>query len=153
MARNKSESESDTSVEAVGAEESFEVSVATGEMRPRQHTREAKPNPLQKIADNAYETGRLLDVKADSPERAKYIESLVRRAAAFHDRSSKVQYFADEGVVRFQITDRKTRPRKYTSAEIRQWAEENGLPSVGAGKGSAIPADTRRAFKEARGYA
>ncbi len=100
-----------------------------------------------------------LFVPADSPEAVKDIKNLLRLAQSHHNAANadnqlglKVSedWNADktEYGVHFQATNKKV-VRKYTVAEIKKWAAENGhtVPTTGR-----LPKPVREAFKAAHGY-
>lgn len=109
-------------------------------------TRTSKPNPLLEALQNSITMGKALQVSVASAEQGTEVENLLRRAAKTIGCGLSMRNTGTHVV--FQGKAQK-RERKYTSADIRTWAEENG-----ATRDMLYPRiakEVRKAFRQAHG--
>lgn len=148
MARaTTSKTASETPAETPAAETgafSFEVRVSS---EPIKHVRSEKPNPLAAAYRASLNDGKTLEIPVPNADVAKDATNHLRRAAKDAGAGLSVHYYAEQGVVRFRAKSEKVQ-RKYTSADVRQWAKDNGVDDKLLHP--RIDPRVRAAFKDAR---
>lgn len=118
--------------------------------------RAAGPNPLAGMLAKTAETGAPLMIPVTGPDQAKEVTNLIRRDANSTTFGARIQYQNDNGdvVEMEQATSvhflaKEKSKRKYTIAEAKQWAHENGLIESPTDK---LSSEARKAFRIANGY-
>lgn len=116
--------------------------------------RAKEPNPTEEAVKHSRETGDVLAFAGLPNEDAvKKVTNFLRRAANDADHGIQIQTVqtGDTWTINFKSVDKK-RDRKYTAADIRTWAAENGYPQYGKDDKLKITAEVRDAFKSANGF-
>lgn len=104
------------------APKSFAVEVAP-DASVFKTTRTAKPNPLLESLQNSLDMGRALQVPVADAEQATEVENLLRRAARTLACGLSMRNTGTHVVFQGRAAKRE---RKYSAADIRKWAVENG---------------------------
>lgn len=158
--RKGSNAEADVPTEASAPENSSVdyaslVAVSSGFQAGTQG-RTAAPNPLAGMVMRTVTEQAPLMLPVQTAEQAKEVTNLLRRDARETEYGLRIQYQDGNGnVVRDQdqakeihFVAKERSSRKYTTADIREWARETGT-ELPAGK---IPNEIRHAFRIANGY-
>lgn len=131
-------------------------------------TRDTSENPLT----GAVQDGVALALDVASSDQARQITSYLRRDASANGLGVQIQYKAGgewvktdrverdgktvtvypEGITEVHFLGKAKAARKYTAADIRLWAQNEGLMSDNTDTGR-IPADVREQYKRVHGYA
>lgn len=130
-----------------------DADLSLSEARRLAHERE-KPNPFAGLAQITYDSDTPKMVRVGSEKEATQVMNLLRKDARRNDLGMAVQTIPDPDRGGFKVIfkGKQLTKRQVSNAEVKAWAEENGLPVLGGGKnGRHIPTETRAAYKEAHG--
>jgi len=121
------------------------------EIKRQPPKREKEENPTEEAVKHSRETGEVLAYSGlPNEEAVKKVTGFLRRAASDAGHGIQIQKVQDGDTftINFSAVEKK-RDRKYTAADIRKWAKENGH---GDFAGVKIPNEVRDAFKTANGF-